>query len=194
MLGLRCPLFADDLQITIKKSPNGEYSKFVGKSFGEIDTNIVRKSWNGATNIFEATVEEIAEATNKIKNHRINTGNLKGGNYGYLDGSVNGITLDNKMWRSIPIEEAEKEIHIFNAIDVSGPRGNEWLRITDSEYRMLNKLAEDLGAVKGGKYPNVVGELKIASELPYCVSCTGVIQQFNEMFPNVKLILIDGAK
>ena len=57
---------------------------------------------------------------------------------------------------------------------------------------MLNKLAEDLG----GKYnPNIKGEIKIISELEYCKSCTGIIiQQFNEMFPNVKIILIDGVK
>ncbi|WP_290124641.1 deaminase domain-containing protein [Capnocytophaga ochracea] len=36
--------------------------------------------------------------------------------------------------------------------------------------------------------------MKIISELPYCNSCTGVIQQFNEMFPNVKITLIDGVK
>lgn len=38
------------------------------------------------------------------------------------------------------------------------------------------------------------GELKIVSERAYCPSCQGVIQQFNEMFPNVKLILIDNIK
>lgn len=58
----------------------------------------------------------------------------------------------------------------------------------------LNKLASDLGAVKGGKYPNITGEIKIISENPYCASCTGIIQQFHDMYPNVKLVLIDGAK
>lgn len=59
---------------------------------------------------------------------------------------------------------------------------------------MLNKLASDLGGVRGNKYPNVNGEIKIVSEFPYCSSCQGVIQQFSEMFPNIKLILVDGAK
>ncbi|GIM58155.1 deaminase domain-containing protein [Capnocytophaga canimorsus] len=56
------------------------------------------------------------------------------------------------------------------------------------------KLAKDLGAEKGKIYSHIKGELKIVSERTYCPSCQGVIQQFNEMFPNVKLILIDGAK
>ncbi len=152
-----------------------------------------RQSWNGFTNILKANSEEIAEATTRISNYRTSN-NLKGGNYGYLEGSVNGNTVDNKFWRSTSYDVAEREIHIFDAISVQGGGGSEWLRITDSEYRMLNKLASDLGAVKGGKYSNMTGELKIISENPYCASCTGIIQQFNEMFPNIKLILIDGAK
>ncbi|WP_172917730.1 hypothetical protein [Capnocytophaga canis] len=46
------------------------------------------------------------------------------------------------------------------------------------------KLAKDLGAEKGKVYPYITGELKIVSENPYCTSCQGVIQQFNEMFTN----------
>ncbi|MFJ1388943.1 deaminase domain-containing protein [Capnocytophaga canimorsus] len=56
------------------------------------------------------------------------------------------------------------------------------------------KLAKDLGAEKGKIYTHITGEIKIVSKNPYCASCQGVIQQSNEMFPNVKLILIDGAK
>jgi hypothetical protein len=153
---------------------------------------VIRENWNGFTNIFKANADEIAEAAAKIKNYRT-ANNLKSGNYGYLEGKVNGKNVENKMWRSIPIEEADKEIHIFQAVETKGKSGT-WLRITDSEYRMLNKLADDLGGKLGTKYPNVTGELKIISENPFCTSCQGVIQDFNEMFPNIKLILIDGVK
>jgi hypothetical protein len=89
----------------------------------------------------------------------------------------------------------QKKIHIFQAIvKVEGASGSAWLRITDSEYRMLNNLASDLGGKSGNTYSAIQGELKIVSENPYCISCQGIIQQFNEMFPNVKLILIDGVK
>lgn len=156
-----------------------------------IAQKVERKSWKGAANIFEATVEEIAEAKNKIKNYRT-ANNLKGKNIGYIDGSIGGKTMENKMWRSGSVAEGEPQI--FKAIEVEGANGGTWLRNTDSEYKMLNNLANDLGGVSGGKYPNIIGELKIISELPYCASCTGIIQQFNEMYPNVKLILIDGAR
>ena len=92
------------------------------------------------------------------------------------------------------MNNAQNEVHIFDAISVQGGSGNAWLRITDSEYRMLNKLADDLGGIKGNSYPNITGEFKIVSEKPYCVSCQGIIQQFHDMFPNITLILVDGTK
>ncbi|AEK24024.1 Hypothetical protein Ccan_19080 [Capnocytophaga canimorsus Cc5] len=55
-------------------------------------------------------------------------------------------------------------------------------------------ITQDLGAEKGKIYSHITGELKIVSERAYCASCQGVIQQFNEIFPNVKIILIDGVK
>jgi hypothetical protein len=88
------------------------------------------------------------------------------------------------------LRRSKTEIHSCegNSLRTAG------LRTTDSEYKMLNKLASDLGGTTGSVKPNVIGEFKIVSENPYCASCSGIIQQFNEMFPNVKLILVDGAK
>ena len=63
------------------------------------------------------------------------------------------------MWRSINIERAKDEIHIFKAIEAMGKGGNTWLRITDSEYRMLNNLAQDLGAKSGEVYSAIKGEM-----------------------------------
>jgi hypothetical protein len=86
------------------------------------------------------------------------------------------------------------EPKIFTATEVEGAGGKTWLRTTDSEYKMLNKLASDLGGTPGVVKSNIYGEIKIISENPYCASCQGIIQQFNQMFPNIKLILVDGAK
>lgn len=96
------------------------------------------------------------------------------------------------MWRSGTALKSEPQI--FTATEVEGMSSGTWLRNADSEYKMLNKLANDLGGEASMKYPNITGELKIISENPYCISCQGIIQQFNEMFPNIKLILIDGIR
>lgn len=124
------------------------------------------------------------------------------GNYGYLEGDVfkvDGSKLDlldngkTKMWRSS--NPTVDDPQIFKAIEVTGDNGKTWLRNSDSEYKMLNKLAERLGAKRSTDiFPDVRGNMKVISENPYCKSCQGVLQQFNEMFPNLKLTLIDGAK
>ncbi len=131
---------------------------------------------------------EIADATTRIANHRMSINKPSSGNFGYVEGNINGNSIDNKLWSSgtaDPITEPQ----IFDATEVGG-----WIRNTDSEYKMLNKLADDLGGVKGNTYPNITGEIKVISERTYCTSCQGVLQQFSEMFPNLKLILIDGVR
>ncbi|XRE44528.1 hypothetical protein ACIVBQ_002732 [Tenacibaculum discolor] len=138
-----------------------------------------------------ATVEEIKDALNKMRSYK--TGKSLSGNLGYIEADIPNIKLEDKMWKSVSEDIARKETHIFEAIKATGSSGT-WLRITDSEYRMLNDLAKKLGAVKGEKYTKVEGNLKIISENPYCMSCQGVIQQFSDMFPNIKITLIDGVK
>ncbi|WP_271729872.1 deaminase domain-containing protein [Aquimarina algiphila] len=138
-----------------------------------------------------ATVDEIKDALNKIRDFR--TGKPGGGNYGYIEGTVKGNVVDNKVWKSGPAN-TDIEPQIFDAIPVTGSNGTTWLRNTDSEFKMLNKLADDLGGVKGKVNSEVTGVLKIVSENPYCASCQGIIQQFSDMFPNIEIKLIDGVR
>ncbi|MEY8862123.1 deaminase domain-containing protein [Tenacibaculum singaporense] len=137
-----------------------------------------------------ATIEEIKDALNKIRDYR--TGKAGGGNYGYLEGIVNGRVVDNAPIRSGNVIEGEPQI--FEAIPVTGSDGTTWLRNTDSEYKMLNKLASDIGGIKGQIFHDVSGNLKIISENPYCSSCQGIVQQFSNMFPNIEITLIDGVR
>ncbi|AWX44282.1 hypothetical protein HME9304_01282 [Flagellimonas maritima] len=176
---------ADLLYQTLKKSPKlqDEVLRLEGVANASSEflkgfVGVVRRG-NG---------NELVEAANRISNHRIAINKPSSGNFGYVEGNINGKAVDNKLWSSgsaDPITEPQ----IFDAIEVGG-----WIRNTDSEYKMLNKLADDLGGVKGSSYPNVTGEIKIVSERDYCASCQGVLQQFSEMFPNLKLILIDGVR
>lgn len=189
----------------VKKNPNSLPS--IKSNFENLPEANRQAFINGLKNATEdlshlggrgALPDEIADAVVKIADHRAS--NSWAGNWGYLEGQTNPVVnITNqdgttKFWRSVSMEDAENEIHIFDAIEATGSNGNEWLRITDSEYRMLNKFADEYGAVSGGVYPDITGSLKIVSENPYCPSCQGVIQQFHEMFPNVDLILVDGVK
>lgn len=119
------------------------------------------------------------------------------GNLGFLEGDIPGYNLNSStftsFWESVSEQAAQLENHIFDAIEATGSSGT-WLRITDSEFRMLNDLAEQLGGVKNQAFPITTGSVKIVSQNPYCASCQGVIQQFSDMFPNIEITLIDGIK
>jgi hypothetical protein len=144
-------------------------------------------------NARRALPDEISDAVNQIADHRIAVGD-NSGNYGFLEGSVSLVgQIDNRMWRS-GAANPSTEPQIFEAIIAEGSSGGSWLRNTDSEYKMLNRLAADLGGSTGNVYLSISGTLKIVSENPYCTSCQGVIQQFNMMFPNINLILVDRVK
>ena len=132
---------------------------------------------------------EFNQARTKIADYR---GKGKGGNYGYLEGEIGSIKLNGDIVKSKPFNKSIQQI--FDPIEVQGANGRIWIRDTDSEFQMLNDLATRLGATKGKTYEGIIGRLKIVSENPYCASCKGVIQQFNQMFPNVDLTLINGVK
>jgi hypothetical protein len=114
------------------------------------------------------------------------------GNFGYVRGNINGKDYD--IVKASGEANVLIEPQIFETIEVAGKDGVRYLRNTDSEYKMLNDLADKLGGAKGVVKNDISGELKIVSELQFCTSCRGVIQQFNEMFPNIKIVLVNGAR
>jgi len=65
------------------------------------------------------------------------------------------------------------EKQVFDTIQT----GNN-TRAIDSEYKILSSLADKLT-------PSSQGVVNIYSELPVCVSCSGVISQFQQRFPSV---------
>ncbi|MFY0600435.1 MAG: hypothetical protein JXR03_12250 [Cyclobacteriaceae bacterium] len=188
------PIRLSEVDNYLKKNPGTEDAIKQGISdVGEYQDEFMNGIKNATEDLSHlngrsALPDEIADAVTRIKQHRIDVNKPSSGNLGHLDGNINGSAVDNKMWSSGPADP-NIEPQIFDATEVGG-----WVRNTDSEFKMLNKLADDLGGVKGQTYPHVNGTLKIVSERAYCASCQGVIQQFNEMFPNIELILVDGVR
>jgi filamentous hemagglutinin len=60
-------------------------------------------------------------------------------------------------------------------------------RTLDSEYKILSDLATKLT-------PSSQGVVNLYSELPVCVSCSGVISQFEQKFPGVKVNVTTGKR
>lgn len=68
----------------------------------------------------------------------------------------------------------------------TAPAETGFLRDADSEYKILEDLASKLS-------PDSQGTINLFTERPACLSCQGVIQQFEEAFPGVKVNLIEGV-
>ncbi len=152
------------------------------------------------TNKRLASADEVKDALNNIRDFRkLNPSISSGKNIAYLDGIVNGQPMSqltaNPKWISGDITPLEKP-YIWEATDAPNADGVFFKRPDDSEYKMLNDLGRELqpNAVVGQQYLSHTGEIKIVSEIGYCSSCAGIISDFNSMFPNVKIILIDGIK
>jgi len=56
---------------------------------------------------------------------------------------------------------------------------------TDSEYKALSAIADQLDEANYGS--QLQGKIYLYTERAPCESCTGVIRQFNEKFPNIEL-------
>lgn len=117
-------------------------------------------------------------------------------NLAYIEGEIDGVKFNSSDVVVSGNKYDGEEIFQSYKVDKNGNvnTNDAWSREFDTEYVELSKIANNLGAKKGGIYKNIKGEITIASELPYCISCQGVIQDFSKMFPNVKINLVDGIK
>lgn len=151
-------------------------------------------------NIFAGTDEMLVNAKNRISKYRLDMKGKKklGGNLGYLEGELNGVPIDNKIVSSGPNFDNPDIFdpkYVNNSNEIKpGPVDGAYLRTTDSEFQMLSDLAKEFKLERGHVYDKYTGTIKVVSELPYCGSCSGVIDQFSKMLPNVKIILVNGTK
>ena len=72
----------------------------------------------------------------------------------------------------------------FTAIDLPNTAGELISRNTDSEYKILDNIADQLGS-----NTSATGTVKIFTERPACDSCLGVADQFREKYPNINVII-----
>ena len=72
----------------------------------------------------------------------------------------------------------------FTTMEVGG-----YDRLFDSEVKLLEAFAE-----KFHNRPNVRAVITLTSERQFCTSCSGVVDQFTKMFPNVRLNIVNGTK
>ncbi|OOF55750.1 hypothetical protein BKK56_05910 [Rodentibacter genomosp. 2] len=74
----------------------------------------------------------------------------------------------------------------FKSLSLPNKKGDLIDRKTDSEYKILSNLADQLGSNTQAK-----GQVTIFTERPACPSCLGVTEQFNKRYPNIKVNIFD---
>ena len=112
------------------------------------------------------------------------------------------ITSKTQLKRNVAVGEGHIDgVDIGEVIGISGKRApgvdmpeNRIFKTTvdghprdlDSEVFVLENIAQRLN-------PNSKGTIRLLSERAVCNSCEGVIKQFKEKFPNVKLVIRAGS-
>jgi RHS repeat-associated protein len=148
----------------------GGYSGKVSNASGVIEVS------NRMADIYtEADAAVISELRAKLR-----TG--KDRNIAFAEGNINGEPFDRIVGvsgRNTPGTTMPSSR--FFETKVVG-----WDRSFDAEVHILETLAQRL-------QPSTKGKIVLVSELPYCESCAGVIDQFEKMFPNMQLVLVQGT-
>lgn len=85
---------------------------------------------------------------------------------------LEGISLKPQKWQFIPVCVNQND-------EVDGP--NCWVRNVDTEYKILEDMAERLPDT------NVVGRVRLYTDLPPCASCWDVMKQFLGTYPNIQM-------
>jgi The BURPS668_1122 family of deaminases len=67
-------------------------------------------------------------------------------------------------------------------------------RHLDTESIGLEYFAKQKGGIKGQKYPDIKGEIKITSDLCPCPSCSAIFQQFSDMYPSLNIKIVTSPK
>lgn len=88
-------------------------------------------------------------------------------------------------------EEKEKtfDTKFVNNDNVENGEG-AYDRTEDSEVKLLEDIAHRLNMKKGTIDETMEGTIYLATDRAPCLSCSGVIDQFQKMFPNVKVVVI----
>jgi hypothetical protein len=203
------------LKITIEKSPNGKYNSLVGKIIQEprkaLGTNIDNLFSNVLNEVDFQGFRDLCKNNSKITvelsdsnwdkfvketKSTYEIGNKRNLAKIEFDGQqkliASGEGYNNQMANSSQFIPEDFIIKLKNGERVFEP--SIATRHLDTESIGLEYFAKQKNAVKGNKYPNVEGEIKVTSDLCPCPSCSAIFQQFSDMFPSVKIRVVTSPK
>jgi hypothetical protein len=128
------------------------------------------------------------------------------GNFGYADANISGLdrneffahsgvskdTFTGELPNRVPDISLEPDNPVFDALKVGSGNAIEsadaYLRIWDSEYKIVNDIALRLG-----DSTSVSGTIKLFTDRLPCPSCSRVINKFMEKYKNIKIEVIHNS-
>ncbi|RJG21444.1 deaminase domain-containing protein [Paenibacillus thiaminolyticus] len=191
----------------VKNSDHPMYSKMDGgngggsgrraEGTGELNLNKVKKNTPGIGGELYRRSQELRDLLpEEIRDI---------GNFGLARVEIPGLKKEfkahtqiqdaNQKWSEgyspLPPEKIEerifepKEVNLWNEVDGEGAYSRKW----DTEYKILEDIAKELGGSKGAVNKDVTGKIDFYTDREPCASCTPIIQEFEEMFPNVEVVI-----
>jgi len=143
-----------------------------------------------------------ADIIARVKNLRslLTSGYKKSGNFALAEVNIVGMketeffahsSIDDLDDLSATLKERVPNILIkppdpmFKATAAPNKDGIWYPRESDTEYKILNKIASELG-----EKTNTVGNIKLFTELDTCLSCNRVIAEFTAKYKNITVEVI----
>ncbi len=121
----------------------------------------------------------------------------------------NNLNSNRQMGRNIAVADYEINGNTGEMKGISGPEkegfvnapapgenhltptdsGKGYIAATDSEYKILENIADEYWSDDPNARARVTGEIRLYTERKPCPSCIKVIQQFEKLFPNIHIIV-----
>lgn len=139
----------------------------------------------------EKTIQQAATFRNRVTELRagLPSDPKRSGNVAVASINVNG--MPKEMVTHSGVSTAGKGLvgkgsNNFKYSEIPNKAGELIPRNTDSEYKILDNLADKLGKNVAAK-----GSVTIFTERPACGSCLGVVEQFQQKYPGIKVDVLD---
>ncbi|RNB60242.1 hypothetical protein EDM57_02760 [Brevibacillus gelatini] len=156
---------------------------------------LIHFDWTATRRVDPVKDAHIIERVSEIKSRLSKKVLKKGGNFGYAEVDI-PVVEQKEFYSSSQVDftsgnsnlegfSLKPENPIFRATKAPDKKGDDFVREADTEYKILNDLAEKIG-----ENNNVAGKVKLFTEKDTCGSCNNIISQFKERYPNIKIEVI----
>ncbi|UYW68117.1 WXG100 family type VII secretion target [Bacillus cereus] len=177
-------------------SGGGQYS--LKEAYQYVESKVVK----GTGKVYPTRqIDSVTEAhiIDRVKELRGNLSSKykKSGNFAVAEVDVSGISksefyaqssineLKGSLEHKVPDISLQPENPMFKATEAVGKNGFNYLRNTDTEYKILNDIASRLG-----DNTQASGRIKLFTELDTCDSCNKVIAEFAAKYKNIELEVV----